>query len=73
MPKLDSELRDEVKDYLLRMDATPSERADVWYWVHHGVHYYSNPWYYADETGWPADLITAIRMDEDNYPVIPAP
>ena len=50
---------------LTEMNATKSERADVWYWVHHGVDIYDNPWFYYNEAGWPADLVTAIRMDND--------
>jgi hypothetical protein len=65
MPKLDPELHREVQEYLTEMNATKSERADVWYWVHHGVDIYDNPWFYYNEAGWPADLVTAIRMEND--------
>jgi len=65
MPKLDAELHREVQEYLLEMNATKSERADVWYWVHHGVDICDNPWFYYNDAGWPADLVTAIRMDND--------
>lgn len=65
MPKLDPELHREVQEYLVEMNATKAERADVWYWVHHGVDIYDNPWLYYNDAGWPADLVTAIRMDND--------
>ena len=65
MPKLDSELRLEVQEYLAEMNATKAERNDVWYWVHHGVDIYDNPWFYYNDAGWPADLVTALRMDRD--------
>ncbi len=65
MPKLDPELHREVQDYLAEMNADKAERDDVWYWVHHGVDIYDNPWFYYNDAGWPADLITAIRMDRD--------
>ena len=63
--KLDPELHREVQDYLAEMNADKAERDDVWYWVHHGVDIYDNPWFYYNDAGWPADLITAIRMDKD--------
>ena len=65
MPKLDPELHREVQEYLAEMNAAKAERDDVWYWVHHGVDIYDNPWFYYNDAGWPADLITAIRMDRD--------
>ena len=65
MPKLDSELRLEVQEYLAEMNATKAERDDVWYWVHHGADIYDNPWFYYNDAGWPADLVTALRMDRD--------
>ena len=51
MPKLDSELRLEVQEYLAEMNATKAERNDVWYWVHHGVDIYDNPWFYYNRRG----------------------
>lgn len=65
MPKIDPELRRKVLTYLAKMKATEAERADVWYWVRNGIDIYDNPWFYCDETGRPADLVTAMRMDKD--------
>lgn len=65
MSKIDPELRRKVQTYLAKMKATEAERADVWYWVHNGIDIYDNPWFYYDETGHPADLVTAIWMDRD--------
>ena len=65
MPRLDPEYHKEVREYLRRMHATKEERDEAWYWVHHGVDIYDNPWFYYNDVGWPADLILAIRMDKD--------
>ena len=65
MPRLDPEYHKEVQEYFRRMNATKEERDEAWYWVHHGVDIYDNPWLYYNDDCWPADLIYAIRMDKD--------
>ena len=65
MPKLDSHLRREVREYLKETGATKEERATVWQMAHEGYDYLSNPWFYAFDDGILMDLVAALRFDRD--------
>ena len=65
MPKLDPDTRQEVMTYLKKNNATKQERREVWQWVHRGVDIHDNPWLYAWSGGFPMDLISALRFDQE--------
>lgn len=65
MPKLDPHTRYEVMAYLKENNATKDERREVWQWVHRGVDIHDNPWLYAWSGGFPMDLISALRFDQE--------
>ena len=65
MPKLDPDTRHEVMTYLKENNATKQERREVWQWVHRGVDIHDNPWLYAWSGGFPMDLISALRFDQE--------
>ena len=59
-------LKKEAKSYL-KLDIknpTHKEIKALKRWIKAGCHPQSNPWYYADELGWPMDIISAIRLNK---------
>ena len=65
MPKLDTETRREVMEYLRENNASHEERREVSQWVYLGTDIYDNPWYYAFAGGMPMDLLSALRFDRE--------
>ena len=65
MPRLDPDTKQEVPAYLKKNKATKEEQREVWQWVHHGADNYDNPWLYSWSGGFPMDLISALRFDQE--------
>lgn len=55
------------KKYVEEKPMTPSERKIAREWVAEGHNPYSNGWYYAEESGWPMDIVEAVRVNDDLY------
>ena len=54
--------RQEVLAYLEQQQASMEEQRQAWNWVRQGKSLFDNPWLLYDESGWPMDFISAMRM-----------
>ena len=57
--------RQEVLDYLEKHAASPEERRQTWRWVRQGHDLSENPWFLYEESGWPMDFISAMRVIDE--------
>ena len=57
--------RREVLDYLEKHTASPEERRQTWRWVKQDHDLSDNPWLLYDDSGWPMDFISALRVIDE--------
>jgi len=58
-------LKREAAAYMDTLEMTPAERQELLAWVQGGNSVYDNPWYMANEQGYPMDYISAVREVDD--------
>ena len=59
-------LKLETTEYMQTSNMTQAERQYLLAWIQGGNSAYDNPWYMADEKGYPMDYISAMR-EVNNY------
>lgn len=54
--------RQEILAFLERLGASQDECRETWRWIRQGHNLYDNPWFLYNESGWPMDYVSALRV-----------
>ena len=65
MRKLGKTSEWELKTCLDSAGASPEERIITEKWLKNDVHFLDNPWNYTEESGFPLDMISALRLERE--------